>query len=176
MVHKHSAPYLGKETQEFINKAEILIEALPYIQSLSGKTVVIKYGGNAMINEELKSSVMDDITLLKFVGINPVIVHGGGPDVSEMLEKMDIPSKFQDGLRVTDARTMNIAQMVLVGKTNKEIAVALHLSDKTVRNYLSTAFEKLHVARRSEAAALYAQQNSGRSDEKPPAKAPLPRR
>src|SRR5450830_1593223 len=88
MTHKNTAPYLGKEMQEFINKAEILIEALPYIQSLSGKTVVIKYGGNAMINEELKSSVMDDITLLKFVGINPVLVHGGGPDISQMLSKM----------------------------------------------------------------------------------------
>jgi len=120
------SPLSGKrDAGEFINKAEILIEALPYIQSLSGKTVVIKYGGNAMINEELKSSVMDDITLLKFVGINPVLVHGGGPDISQMLSKMDIPSEFRNGLRVTDAQTMNIAQMVLVGKTNKEIVATL---------------------------------------------------
>ncbi len=113
------------DMSEFISKAEILIEALPYIQSLSGKTVVIKYGGNAMINEELKSSVMDDITLLKFVGINPVIVHGGGPDINQMLSRMDIPSEFHKGLRVTDAQTMSIAQMVLVGKTNKEIVATL---------------------------------------------------
>ena len=111
--------------QELIGKAEILIEALPYIQSLSGKTVVIKYGGNAMINEELKSSVMDDITLLKYVGINPVLVHGGGPDISDMLVKMGITSKFEKGLRVTDRETMEIAQMVLIGKTNKEIVAAL---------------------------------------------------
>lgn len=111
--------------QELIGKAEILIEALPYIQSLAGKTVVIKYGGNAMINEELKSSVMDDITLLKYVGINPVLVHGGGPDISDMLVKMGIKSRFEKGLRVTDRQTMEIAQMVLIGKTNKEIVAAL---------------------------------------------------
>lgn len=118
-------PDLGKEMKEFIGKAETLIEALPYIQSLEGKTVVIKYGGNAMINEELKSSVMDDITLLKYVGINPVLVHGGGPDISDMLSKMNIPSRFEKGLRVTDKETMSIAQMVLVGKTNKEIVSTL---------------------------------------------------
>ena len=113
------------EIQNVIAKAEILIEALPYIQSLSGKTVVIKYGGNAMINEELKNHVMEDITLLKYIGINPVLVHGGGPDISAMLERLSIPSSFQDGLRVTDAQTMSIAQMVLVGKTNKEIVARL---------------------------------------------------
>jgi acetylglutamate kinase len=111
--------------KELIGKAEILIEALPYIQSLAGKTIVIKYGGNAMINEELKSSVMDDITLLKYVGINPVIVHGGGPDISQMLEVMGIPSRFEKGLRVTDKKTMEVAQMVLIGKTNKEIVSKL---------------------------------------------------
>ena len=125
MANQNVSPYLGKEMQEFISKAEILIEALPYIQSLSGKTVVIKYGGNAMINEELKSSVMDDITLLKYIGINPVLVHGGGPDISEMLNIMSIPSQFVSGLRVTDAQTMSVAQMVLVGKTNKEIVATL---------------------------------------------------
>jgi len=111
--------------KELIGKAEILIEALPYIQSLAGKTIVIKYGGNAMINEELKSSVMDDITLLKYVGINPVIVHGGGPDISQMLDVMGIPSRFEKGLRVTDKKTMEVAQMVLIGKTNKEIVSKL---------------------------------------------------
>jgi acetylglutamate kinase len=109
-----------------IKKAGILIEALPYIQKLSGKTVVIKYGGNAMINGELKNSVMEDITLLKFIGVNPVVVHGGGPDINKALEKFDIKSQFINGLRVTDAPTMEVAQMVLVGKTNKEIVSMLN--------------------------------------------------
>lgn len=109
-----------------IAKAEILIEALPYIQSLAGKTVVIKYGGNAMIDDKLKNHVMQDITLLKFIGINPVVVHGGGPDISSMLDRLSIPSEFKRGLRVTDAQTMSVAQMVLVGKTNKEIVAGLN--------------------------------------------------
>ena len=111
--------------QELINKANILIEALPYIQKLNGKTVVIKYGGNAMINEELKNKVMEDITLLKYIGMHPIVVHGGGPDISAALKKFDIESKFINGLRVTDKETMNVAQMVLIGKTNKEIVSIL---------------------------------------------------
>lgn len=114
------------DMQSIIAKAEILIEALPYIQKLAGKTVVIKYGGNAMINEELRANVMEDVTLLKYIGINPVLVHGGGPDISAMLERLDIPSRFQRGLRVTDEATMVVAQMVLVGKTNKEIVSRLN--------------------------------------------------
>ena len=106
---------------ERIERAGILTEALPYFQKLYSKTIVIKYGGNAMINEDLKRSVMEDITLLKYVGMNPVIVHGGGPDISESLKTYHIESKFVSGLRVTDAETMRIAQMVLVGKTNKEV-------------------------------------------------------
>ncbi len=107
--------------QELIKKAGILIEALPYIQKLYDKTIVIKYGGNAMINEELKNSVMEDVTLLKYVGMHPVVVHGGGPDITEALKTYKIESRFENGLRVTDAETMRIAQMVLVGKTNKEV-------------------------------------------------------
>lgn len=107
--------------EELIKKAGTLIEALPYIQKFSGKTVVIKYGGNAMINDELKHSVIEDITLLKFIGLNPIVVHGGGPDISKALSDNNIKSRFVNGLRVTDADTMRIAQMVLVGKTNKEI-------------------------------------------------------
>ncbi|MBR5236380.1 MAG: acetylglutamate kinase [Clostridia bacterium] len=107
--------------QELIKKAGILIEALPYIQKFYDKTVVIKYGGNAMINEELKHSVMEDVTLLKYVGMHPVVVHGGGPDITAALSAFQIESKFVGGLRVTDAETMRVAQMVLVGKTNKEI-------------------------------------------------------
>ncbi|NCC48196.1 MAG: acetylglutamate kinase [Clostridia bacterium] len=114
------------DMQAIIGKAEILIEALPYIQSLAGKTVVIKYGGNAMISESLKSHVMQDITLLKYIGINPVLVHGGGPDISEMLQRLNISSEFRGGLRVTTAETMTVAQMVLVGKTNKEIVSRLN--------------------------------------------------
>ncbi|HPU22371.1 MAG TPA: acetylglutamate kinase [Thermoclostridium caenicola] len=106
---------------EIIKKAEILIEALPYIQALAGKTVVIKYGGNAMISEELKNSVMEDITLLKYIGLNPVVVHGGGPDISRALKSFGVESEFVNGLRKTDSSTMEVAQMVLVGKTNKEI-------------------------------------------------------
>ena len=109
-----------------IKKANILIEALPYIQKLYGKTVVIKYGGNAMINDELKNSVMEDITLLKYIGMNPVVVHGGGPDINKTLEKLDIKSQFVNGLRVTDLATMEVAQMVLVGKVNKEIVSMLN--------------------------------------------------
>ncbi|MBE7026573.1 MAG: acetylglutamate kinase [Ruminococcaceae bacterium] len=109
-----------------IKKAEILIEALPYIQRLSGKTVVIKYGGNAMINDELKDSVMEDITLLKFIGLNPVVVHGGGPDISSALKTYGIESKFINGLRVTDDETIKVAQMVLIGKTNKEIVAGIN--------------------------------------------------
>jgi acetylglutamate kinase len=111
---------------EIIKKAEILIEALPYIQALNGKTVVIKYGGNAMISEDLKNSVMEDITLLKFIGMNPVVVHGGGPDINTALKSYNIKSEFVNGLRRTDSKTMEIAQMVLVGKTNKEIVSLLN--------------------------------------------------
>lgn len=112
--------------QELIKKAGILIEALPYIQKFSGKTVVIKYGGNAMINEDLKNSVMEDITLLKFIGLNPIVVHGGGPDISKALDERSIKSEFINGLRVTDDITIQTAQQVLIGKTNKEIVALLN--------------------------------------------------
>lgn len=124
-------PTVGRDMQTLINKAATLIEALPYIQSLAGKTVVIKYGGNAMVNDELKSSVMDDIALLKCVGINPVLVHGGGPDISNMLKNLSIESHFVNGLRYTDSKTMAVAQMVLIGKTNKE--VVSYLGQKGVK-------------------------------------------
>lgn len=104
-----------------IKKAETLIEALPYMQRLYGKTVVVKYGGNAMVNEELKNSVIQDIVLLKYIGMKPVIVHGGGPDINKALRQFDIKSEWVNGLRVTDGFTMDVAQMVLVGRTNKEI-------------------------------------------------------
>lgn len=102
-------------------KAHILIQALPYIQKYYGKTVVIKYGGNAMVNEELKGAVMSDIALLKLVGINVVLVHGGGPEITEMLGKINKESRFVNGMRVTDKETIDIVQMVLAGKVNKSL-------------------------------------------------------
>ncbi len=101
--------------------AEILIEALPYIQRLDGKTVVVKYGGNAMIDEALKSSFAQDIVLLKQVGVNPVIVHGGGPQIGKLLKRIGKESQFIQGMRVTDSETMDVVQMVLGGLVNKEI-------------------------------------------------------
>lgn len=112
--------------EELIKKASILIESLPYIQKFYGKTVVIKYGGNAMINETLKNSVMEDITLLKYIGMHPIVVHGGGPDINDALKTYDVNSEFVNGLRVTDETTMKVAQMVLIGKTNKEIVSLLN--------------------------------------------------
>ncbi len=112
--------------QELIKKAGVLIEALPYMKKFAGKTIVIKYGGNAMINDELKNSVMEDITLLKFIGLNPIVVHGGGPDISKALNDLGVKSEFVNGLRVTDEKTMGVAQQVLIGKTNKEIVSLLN--------------------------------------------------
>ncbi len=109
-----------------IDKANILVEALPYIQKFANKTFVIKYGGNAMVSEKLKNSVMEDLTILKYIGINPILVHGGGPDISQALTDLHIVSEFKSGLRVTDEKTMQVAQQVLVGKTNKEIVSLLN--------------------------------------------------
>lgn len=99
----------------------ILEEALPYIQKFQGATIVVKYGGNAMVDEELKHAFARDIVLLKLVGMNPVVVHGGGPQIGELLDELEIPTKFVNGLRVTDARTMDVVQMVLGGLLNPQI-------------------------------------------------------
>lgn len=107
--------------------ASVLVAALPYIQEFAGKTVVIKYGGNAMISDELKKMVMEDIALMKYVGISPVIVHGGGPDITGMLKKVGKQSEFVAGLRVTDQETVEIAEMVLSGKINSSIVSDLNL-------------------------------------------------
>ncbi len=109
-----------------VEKANILIEALPYIRKFYGKTVVIKYGGHAMINDDLKQAVIKDVILMKLIGINPVIVHGGGPEITDMLNRLNIPSQFVAGCRVTDAATMEIVEMVLVGKINKEIVAQIN--------------------------------------------------
>lgn len=102
-------------------KAAILVQALPYIQQYYGKTIVVKYGGNAMISEKLRETVINDIILMKCVGIQPVVVHGGGPDISNFLNKIGHDSKFIDGLRYTDKTTMEVVQMVLGGKVNKNL-------------------------------------------------------
>lgn len=104
-----------------IQTALVLSEALPYIQKFSGKTIVIKYGGNAMVDDELKSGFARDIVLLKQVGLNPVVVHGGGPQIGKHLEKLGMKSQFVDGIRVTDSETMDVVEMVLGGLVNKEI-------------------------------------------------------
>lgn len=102
-------------------RAKVLVQALPYIQEYAGKVVVIKYGGNAMVNEELKDSVMRDIVLLSLIGVKVVLVHGGGPEITEMLNKIGKKSEFVNGLRVTDKETVDIVQMVLAGKVNKSL-------------------------------------------------------
>ncbi len=111
--------------QNALDKAAVLVEALPYIRRFSGKTVVIKYGGAAMAASDLKEAVMQDVALMKYVGMNPILVHGGGPEVSAMSRRLGLQATFVDGLRVTDAATMEVAQMVLVGKTNR--AIVTHL-------------------------------------------------
>ena len=108
------------------NIAKVLTEALPYIQKFVGKTIVIKYGGNAMVDEPLKQSFARDIVLMKLVGINPIVVHGGGPQIGAVLEQLSIESKFVDGLRVTDGKTMDVVEMVLGGLVNKEIVNLLN--------------------------------------------------
>lgn len=108
------------------DKAAILVEALPYIQEFYGKTIVIKYGGNAMVSDDLKEKVMEDITLLKYVGVHPVIIHGGGPEITGFLKKMGKETSFVSGLRVTDEETVEIAEMVLDGKVNSEIVNLLN--------------------------------------------------
>jgi len=102
-------------------QANILVQALPYIQQYYGKTIVIKYGGNAMIDDALKASVLRDIVLLRFVGMNPILVHGGGPEINQMMKRVGKEPTFIGGLRVTDEETMEIVEMVLAGKTNKGI-------------------------------------------------------
>ena len=107
-------------------RAEILIQALPYIQKYNNKIIVVKYGGNAMLNDELKEAVMGDIVLLSLIGIKVVLVHGGGPEITDMLGKIGKKSEFVGGLRVTDKETVDVVQMVLAGKVNKNLVNLLH--------------------------------------------------
>jgi acetylglutamate kinase len=108
------------------NVADILIEALPYIKHFSGKTIVIKYGGHAMVDEDLKKDFAKDITLLKYIGVNPVVVHGGGPQINKVLASMGITSTFIRGMRYTDGETMDVVEMVLGGKVNKDIVTGIN--------------------------------------------------
>jgi acetylglutamate kinase len=108
-------------TQEWINKAEVLLESLPYMRRFQGQTLVIKYGGAAQQDPDLKKGFAQDITLLQFLGINVVVVHGGGPQIGQLLKELNIPTRFVEGMRVTDAPTMDVVEMVLAGKINKEI-------------------------------------------------------
>ncbi len=122
-----SLPTLSPETvKEFIHKAGVLVEALPYIREFAGKTVVIKYGGAAMEDPAIRRLTAEDIVLMKFVGINPVVVHGGGPDITRMLKRLNIPSKFHNGLRITDNDTIATVEMVLCGSTNKDIVTLIN--------------------------------------------------
>jgi acetylglutamate kinase len=101
--------------------ANVLIEALPYIQRFNGATIVVKFGGHAMVDEKLKENFALDIILMKYVGLNPIVIHGGGPQIGDLLKRLSIDSEFVDGMRVTDKQTMDVVEMVLVGKVNKEI-------------------------------------------------------
>jgi len=111
---------------EQIDRAKVLIEALPYIRRFNNATIVVKYGGHAMVDETLKKNFALDIILMKYVGLNPIVVHGGGPQIGKFLEKLSTKSKFVDGMRVTDKQTMDVVEMVLVGKVNKEIVTLIN--------------------------------------------------
>jgi acetylglutamate kinase len=112
--------------QELIRKANVLMEALPYIKRFADKTIVIKYGGNAMVEEHLKESFAKDIIMMKYIGLNPVVVHGGGPQIGSVMAKMGLESRFVRGMRVTDRATMDVVEMVLGGRVNKEIVANIN--------------------------------------------------
>ncbi len=139
--------------ESFIEKAQVLIEALPYIQRFDDKIFVIKYGGAAMVDEDLKHSFCQDVTLLKFIGLNPIVVHGGGPQIGQVLKQMGKESKFIDGMRVTDEETMNVVEMVLAGKVNAQIVSMINrLGGKAVG--LSGKDGNLLLARKMEARSV----------------------
>jgi acetylglutamate kinase len=152
---------MSLNTQRATHIAQVLTEALPYIQRFSGKTLVIKYGGNAMVDEDLKNSFARDVVLMKAVGLNPVIVHGGGPQIGDLLQRVGKQSEFINGMRVTDSETMDIVEMVLGGQVNKSIvnlinshggrAVGLTGKDGSL-----IYAEKLHVSKGSDDPAVKA--------------------
>ena len=113
-------------SDQMTDRAKVLIEALPYIRRFNNATIVIKYGGHAMVDEDLKKNFALDIILLKYVGLNPIVIHGGGPQIGDLLKSLSIKSEFVDGMRVTDKKTMDVVEMVLVGKVNKEIVALIN--------------------------------------------------
>ncbi len=116
----------AKRLEDLVRKAEILTESLPYMRKFRGKTIVIKYGGAAMVQEDLRKVFASDIVLLKHIGINPVVVHGGGPQINDMLKRLNIPTKFVQGMRVTDEETVSVVEMALVGNVNKQIVALIN--------------------------------------------------
>lgn len=143
---------MGGRAMEFsyTDRAQVLVEALPYIQQYSGKTVVVKYGGNAMVSEDLRKAVISDIILLKLVGINVVVVHGGGPEINAMLKKTGKESRFVGGLRYTDQETMDVVQMVLCGKVNKDLVATLNRSGGSAIGLCGLDGAMLQAVRRRE--------------------------
>jgi acetylglutamate kinase len=117
---------MSMQRESAMDIARVLTQALPYIQRFTGKTVVIKFGGNAMVNPDLHESFARDVVLMKLVGINPVVVHGGGPQIGKLLERLNIHTEFVDGMRVTDSDTMDVVEMVLGGTVNKEIVSSIN--------------------------------------------------
>lgn len=150
---------MSLNTKRASHIAQVLTEALPYIQNFSGKTLVIKYGGNAMVDEELKNSFARDVVLLKAVGINPIIVHGGGPQIGDLLNRVGKESNFIEGMRVTDSETMDIVEMVLGGQVNKSIVNLINTHGGravglTGKDGSLICAEKLHVSRNSDDPAV----------------------
>ncbi|MEZ4598303.1 MAG: acetylglutamate kinase [Syntrophotaleaceae bacterium] len=139
--------------EELIKKANVLMEALPYIKRFANKTIVIKYGGNAMVDERLKLGFAKDVTLLKYIGLNPVIVHGGGPQIGQVLKAMGKETRFVQGMRVTDQETMDVVEMVLGGKVNKEIVANINRHEGKAVG-LSGKDGRLIVARKLELKAV----------------------
>lgn len=139
----------------YTDRAQVLVEALPYIQQYSGKTVVVKYGGNAMVSEDLRKAVISDIILLKLVGINVVVVHGGGPEINAMLKKTGKESRFVGGLRYTDQETMDVVQMVLCGKVNKDLVATLNRSGGSAIGLCGLDGAMLQAVRRREEGVDY---------------------
>ena len=134
----------------YADRAQVLVEALPYIQTYYQKTVVVKYGGNAMISKDLRRAVISDIILLKLVGINVVVVHGGGPEINAMLQKTGKESRFVNGLRYTDQETMDIVQMVLCGKVNKDLVATLNRAGGSAMGLCGLDGSMLRAKRRME--------------------------
>src|ERR1700756_311250 len=122
----NTRPDPARNDERPVRDVATLLEALPYIREFHGKTVVIKYGGAAMSDPALKEEFARDVVLLKYVGMNPVVVHGGGPEITTYMERLDLPVEFVDGLRVSDEETVEIAKMVLVGKVNKDIVLLIN--------------------------------------------------